>query len=235
MTIGINSSATINNNNISDTLGGTTQAHYPIYYGQGGNGVDNIVNITNNTIHDCRYDAITSATNAYIYVATNPYTVNITGNTIRDNYVGNGSSTATGHMYGIYRSATSTAFGASYTISNNTIKNLRRIQSTPGAGRIFGVYVAAGAYNNEINHNTIDSIYSTSSTHDVAGIYYQETEPGMISIHDNTIGNLIKVSGTTGTVYGIYNSNNTDTTEVYNNTVYNLYNKATTGSLYRIL
>ena len=232
LSTGRNSSAIINNNDISDTCGGTLQPHSAIYCGLGGNGVDNIVNITNNTIHDCRYDAMTSATNAYIQVATNPYTVNITGNTIRDNYVGNGSSTATGHMYGIYRSAGSSAFGASYTISNNTIKNLRRIQSTPGAGRIFGVYTAGGAYNNEISHNTIDSIYSTSSTNDIAGIFCQETAPGMISIHDNKIGNLIKVSGTSGNIYGIYNSNNTDTLEVYNNEVFNLYNKATTGLLY---
>ena len=227
---GRNSSATISNNDVSDTIGGTTQEHYPIYCELGELGVDNTVNITNNTIHDCRYDGATSAVNAYIYVAANPYTVDITGNTIRDNYVGNGSSTATGNMYGIYRSSSNTNFGSSFTVSNNTIKNLRRNQSAPGSGTGYGVYVQGGAYNYEVSDNTVDSIFSTSSSGSTMGIVCAYTSPGMISIHDNTIGNLKKESGTTGNVYGIFSSSNTDTISLYNNTVFNLYHRASSGT-----
>ena len=232
MTTGINSSATVNNNNISDTLGGTTGSHYGIYDGLGATGVDNTVNITNNTIQYCRYDGVTSGANYYIYIGTNPYTVNVTGNTIRDNYIGNGSSTATGTNYGIYRSSSNTTFGSSYTVANNTIKNIRREQSTPGTGTHYMIYVSGGAYNYEVNNNTIDSIYSTSTSSTLAGIYCSNTAAGMNSIHNNTVSNLLKVSGTTGSVYGIYNSNSTDSTATYSNMVFNLYNNGTTGSIY---
>ncbi|MCB0724344.1 MAG: T9SS type A sorting domain-containing protein [Ignavibacteriae bacterium] len=230
---GLNSSATVNNNDMSDTLGGSTTSSFGIFCDYGKDGVNNTVNITNNKIHDCRYDGATLApTNASIYIQTNPYTLNITGNTIRDNYLGNGSSTATGSMYGIYMSSSNTNFGSSYTVSNNTIKNLRRNQSTPGNGNTYCIYVNGGAYNYEVSNNTVDSIFSTASTGSMMGIACAYTSPGMISIHDNTIGNLIKESGTTGSIYGIYNNNNTDTLEVYNNEVFNLYNNATTGLLY---
>lgn len=232
LTTGINSSATISNNNVSDTLGGTSSTHYAIYDGIGATGVDNTVNITNNTVHSCRYDGATTGVNYYIYVGTNPYNVNVTGNIIRDNYIGNGSSTATGSNYAIYRASSNTTFGSTYTVANNTIKNIRRNQSVPGTGTNYMIYISSGAYNYEVNNNTIDSIFSTSTSSSLAGIYCSYTAAGMNSIHDNTVSNLMKVSGTSGSVYGIYNSNSTDSTSTYNNTIFNLYNNATTGTLY---
>ena len=230
LTVSLNSSATINNNDISDTVGMIAPNHYAIYAGIGGNGTNNTVNIANNTIHDCRYDGASGGLNYYIYIGSNPYTVNVTGNTIRDNSVGNGSSSATGNMYGIYRSSTNTNFGSLFTVANNTIKNLRRNQSTPGAGLDYGIYVQGGAYNYEVNNNTVDSIFSTSSSGSTMGVVCAYTSPGMISIHDNTIGNLVKESGTTGNMYGILSSSNTDTISLYNNTVFNLYHRASSGT-----
>ena len=232
LTVGTNSSATIDNNDISDTLGTTfTLNHYAIYAGIGENGTNNTVNITNNTIHDCRYDGASGGVNYYIYIGTNPYTVNVTGNTIRDNYVGNGTSSATGDMYGIYRSSSNTNFGSSYTVSNNTIKNLRRNQSTPGNGKDYIIYVLGGAYNYEVSNNTVDSIFSTTSSSDMAGIVCSYTSPGLTDIHDNTVGNLYKLTSTGGSLMGISTLiNNTDSMAVYNNTVFNLYHHAGSGS-----
>ena len=230
---GMNSSATVDNNDISDTCGTTlTGSLYALYCAFGADGVDNTINITNNTIHDCRFDGASNGGSYYIYVSFSPYTVNITGNTIRDNYHGDGSSTATGNQYSIFRSSTNSNFDASCTISNNVIKNIRRTQSTPGSGNSICIYSPGGAYNYEVSNNTIDSIYSTTSTTNMAGIYCSYSAPGMNSIHDNTVSNLMKVSGTTGSLFGIYNGNNTDTTSTYNNTVFNLYNNATTGATY---
>ncbi|MCB0722608.1 MAG: T9SS type A sorting domain-containing protein [Ignavibacteriae bacterium] len=229
LSVAKNSSATINNNDISDTCKGTTQIHSAIYCRLGESGVDNTVNITNNTIHDCRYDGATTASNYYIYLE-DPYTANVTGNTIRDNYVGNGSSTATGRMYGIYRSAANTEPGSSFTVANNTIKNLRRNQSTPAGGLDYCIYVEGGAYNYEVSNNTVDSILSTTSTGDMAGIVCSYTSPGLTSIHDNNIANLYKLTSTSGTMYGIATiTNNTDSIEIYNNNLSNMYHQAVSG------
>ncbi|MCB0720960.1 MAG: T9SS type A sorting domain-containing protein [Ignavibacteriae bacterium] len=225
---GFNNSVTIHNNDISDTLGGTSQSNIPIFCDFGDNGVDNAVNITNNKIHDCVYNKATTATNSYIYVQTNPYTLNITGNIIRDNNVGNGTSSATGSIYNIYKSTSNNLFGASITIANNTVKNISKNQSTPGSGNMYGVYVTGPNYNTEIHDNVIDSLFNPGDEGNVAGIYTVNETDGKLSIHGNTISSLFKESVDKSNLFGIAYFGDTDTVEIYDNNIFNLHN--TTGS-----
>ncbi|MCB0724347.1 MAG: T9SS type A sorting domain-containing protein [Ignavibacteriae bacterium] len=228
LTVGINSSATIDNNDISDTCGGTTQTHSAIYCRLGESGVDNTVNITNNTIHDCTYDGVTSANNYYIYIRNAPYTSNVTGNMIRDNSVGNGTSTATGGINGIYKSLPSNnLYGASFTISNNTIKNNRRNQSTPGTGEFFCINMEGPNYNTEISNNVIDSIFNPTGDGALGGIFSVNEADGKINIHGNTISGLFKESTDETSLCGIQHIGDTDTIEIYDNNIFNIYN--TTG------
>ncbi|MCB0720931.1 MAG: T9SS type A sorting domain-containing protein [Ignavibacteriae bacterium] len=221
MSGGNNTTATVDNNDISDTCGGSSLPHYAIYANMGANGTDNLVSITNNNIHSCRYDGATTATNYYIFVGVHIYKINISGNTIRDNYVGNGSSTARRDQYGIYVSGPNFNAGSYLTISNNVIKNLRRFQSAPGVGNTYGVYILSAGESYEISGNVIDSIYNPAPGGTLTAIYSQYTAPGKLSVHDNTISNLFKESSNT-TMRGIHNNNNTDTIEIYNNTIFNL-------------
>jgi hypothetical protein len=233
LTTGVNSSANVIGNTISDTSGATTLQMSAIGMAMGGTGTDNTVNVQNNVITNCLYSAPTSGNSYLIYLAANPYKLNVTGNTIRDITHGSGTSTATGSLYGMYCLSSNATFGAKYTVSNNNVDNLTRNQSAAGAGAMVGIYFTSGAYDTEINNNTVDSVLNTSTTGLTAGIYYSYTAAGMVSVHDNTVSNIIKGSaGTTGAMYGIFQSSSTATSLNYNNDVFNLRNFGTTAVTY---
>ncbi|MCB0725280.1 MAG: T9SS type A sorting domain-containing protein [Ignavibacteriae bacterium] len=233
LTTSLNSSADVVNNTVSDTSGATTGIMGGIAIAMGGTGTDNTVNVMNNRVTNCFRSAVTSGASYFIYLASNPYKLNVTGNTVRDNIIGDGSSTSTGSLYGIYFASSTSTFEAKYTIANNNVENITRNQSTPGSGTTYMIYAPSAAYNTEINNNTVDSIFNNSTTGTTAGIYYGYTAAGMVSVHDNSVSNIFKgLTGTSGTMYGIYQSSSTDTSLHYNNTVSNIVNYGTTATVY---
>lgn len=234
LSTGINSSANVIGNTISDTSGATTLQMTAIGNAMGGTGVDNIVNIQNNTIINCVYTAPTSGNSYLIYLSANPFTLNVTGNVIRNLSHGNGSSTATGSVYGVYCLSSNSTSGATYNVANNSVDNFTRSQSAPGSGNMVGLYFTSAAFNTEMNNNTVDSLFNTSTTGLTAGMYYGfSVAAGMVSVHDNTVTNIFKDgNGTTGAMYGIYQSSSTGNSKNYNNTVNNIRNSGTTATTY---
>ena len=226
----LNSSADIIGNTISDTAGGTTSQLSAITCGMGGTGTNNVVNINNNIVQYSSYFNATTAANYYIYNSTNPFTLNITGNTIRDNVIG-GGATATGIQYPIWSSLSNSTAGSTYNIASNTIKNLLRNQSAVGSGTTYCIYVSGAGQTTNINGNIVDSVYN-ASTGAIAGIYYTPiiTE---INVFGNTVSNIAKLTGaTTGAMYGIYQNNSSATSNNYNNTIFNLGYIGTTAAVY---
>ncbi|MCX7833058.1 MAG: dockerin type I domain-containing protein [Ignavibacteria bacterium] len=233
LSTGINSSADIIGNVVSDTAGGTTTQLSGITCGMGATGTNNVVNIQNNQIRNCNYYNATSGTSYYLYVTSNPFTLNVSNNIIRDNIVGGGASaTATGAQYGIWTSSTNSTTGSVYNISSNTVKRLIRTQSAAGAGTTYGIYTSGAGQLTNINGNTVDSIANASTTGTLAGIYYIPAV-AEVNVYNNTVSNLAKLTGaTTGAIYGIYQSNSSAISRNYNNNIFNIAHNGTTGVIY---
>lgn len=233
LSTGLNSSLEIINNIVSDTSGGTSTQLSGITCGMGGSGTNNIVNINDNKIMNCNYYNATTGTSYYLYVTSNPFTLNVNNNIIRDNIVGGSTTaTATGAQYAIWTSSTNSTTGSTYNISGNIIKRLMRTQSTAGAGTTYGIYTSGAGQLTNINGNVIDSIANASTTGGLSGIYYTPSV-AEVNIYNNTVSNLVKLTGsTTGTINGIFQSNSSAISRNYGNTIFNLAHFGTTGIIY---
>ena len=223
----------INNNTVSDTSLGTGQ-HGAIASGVGysATGPNNSVTITNNTVKFCYAPNITSSSSLYVYSFSNPFSLTMSNNLVDSCKIG-GTGTATGGQYGVYSSSSQTTAGATYTITNNTVRNLSRTQSAAGAGNTYCMYILGGGATTNISGNSVYNITNSTATGTMAGIYFSPTVTE-VNVFNNTVRDMTKdnLTGTTGTMYGIYQSTTTPTCRNYNNNIYNLSNYGTTATIY---
>lgn len=235
---GYNATAMIYNNTVSDTTATTSSTTYGIaVYYVGNTGVDNTVTVKRNTVQGMTNTA--AATSAalygyYIYYTT-AYRLNIDSNRFINNKWGNTSGTFTGAIYSFYNYTytTTPTPGSVEHISNNYIAGNKKIQSAIGTGSYYGMYNYYGldtmyVYNNVVENDTL----TTTSTN--YGIYMYHYYASNAYIYNNTVRNIYKIDGSTGSYYGIYLSNAAynGTCNYYNNSVYNIIYGVTTAPLY---
>ena len=224
--------AEIVGNTVSDTSFGTGQ-HGAVASGIGYNvnGPTNVVLIANNIVKHSYAPNMTSSSTLYVYSFSNPFSLTMSGNLVDSCHIG-GTNTSTGAQYGVYSSSSQTTAGASYTITNNTVRNLTRSQTVPGGGNTWCIYVLGGGATTNIHGNTVNNIASPTTTGSTAGIYFTPTVTE-VNIYNNTISNLTKnTNGTSGAMYGIYQNTSSATCRNYNNNVFNLNNYGTTAVTY---
>ncbi|HLT24064.1 MAG TPA: T9SS type A sorting domain-containing protein [Ignavibacteria bacterium] len=223
----------IDGNTVSDTSLGTGQ-HGAIASGVGYNaaGPMNTVKITNNVVRHCFAPNMAASSSLYVYSFAGPYNLIMSNNLVDSCHVGGGTGTNSGPQYGVYSSTSQTTAGATYTIANNTVRNLSRSQVTPAAGTTYAIYILGGGATTEINNNTVNNITNVSTTGPTAGIYFSPTVTE-VNVHDNTVSNLIKTAtGTTGAMYAYYQSTSTPISRNYNNVAFNIHNMGTTAVTY---
>ncbi|QQS34721.1 MAG: T9SS type A sorting domain-containing protein [Ignavibacteriales bacterium] len=200
-----NANLDIFRNSITLTSGGTSAIMYALTNSIGSSGVDNTVNIYDNTIENCTQPNASGNSWWLIYQLSSPANANIYGNTIRNN------SRAAGTVYGINSSG-----GANNHIYNNEIYN------NSCGGVIYGVYVTND--NASIYGNKIYDIRSTSSstTLTVAGIAVA-TGPTSAYIYNNFISDLKSPNCTSADAIrgiGITSTTANSNIGVYYNTVF---------------
>jgi len=212
---------TINLNRVSVSLSATTSQLTAI---NNAAPIATVVNITNNTIENCNYLTATTGNFYGIYEqgATTGCTVNITGDTIKNNVLGSLTTAGSGFIYLIYvTSGSPTAVN----VNNNIISG--NVNSGTTGGFIYGIYINKGttqtANSNKIFDNTIVGT-------GIGGfIYGIRSVTGTIVHNFNNIYNnsIAKATATVGVNYGIYNMGS-PTNETYNsNNIYNLTSQGT--------
>ncbi|MBE2218656.1 MAG: T9SS type A sorting domain-containing protein [Ignavibacteria bacterium] len=227
---GTNSNADIIGNNVSDTInsaGASQQIGIANTFGT--SGTNNTVNIQNNTVSNCAHITATGGpTITYIQNLAGALTINISGNTVQNNYQGNGTTTATGTMTGILNSVSNTTVGAVLNLNNNTVSNLVRSQSLAGTGQMMGIQVSGGNTTSNLYSNNVNNLTNNTTSSTNAGITFSPTVT-IVNIYNNTVINILRTAGnTTGATYGILATNSSAVCNVYGNTVYNINNSAAT-------
>ncbi|MEI6348299.1 MAG: T9SS type A sorting domain-containing protein [Bacteroidota bacterium] len=213
-----NSTWTISNNKIYQTVSRGSGAMYGIFFSDGTYG-DNI-QITGNTIgynSNAASGTLTlssgSFTGIYLFASSTASTAcNINNNTISNVSL----TSVTGAFYGIYNA--SSASTNTININGNTIKTIGLVTTS---GIAYGVSWSSAATISISNNNIYDI------TRNAAGIIYglysnsaSQTE----TISGNTIYNLTStITTASSTIYGIYQSTSTTGNKIFqNNTIYNL-------------
>jgi hypothetical protein len=235
---GYNANATIYNNTVSDTTASTSSTTYGIaVYYVGNSGVDNTVNVKRNTVQgmtNTGAGASAALYGYYIYYTTSN-TLYIDSNKFINNKWGNATGTFTGTVYSFYNYTYTTAptAGSTEYITNNYIGGNKIIQSAQSTASYYGMYNYYGlatvhSYNNMVEYDTL----TTTSTH--YGLYMYHYYSTLANIYNNTVRNIYKIDGSTGSYYGIYLSNAayTGTCNYYNNSVYNISCGVSTAPLY---
>jgi hypothetical protein len=138
----------------------------------------------------------------------------------------------TNAMTAINNTAGVTGAGNTVNIYNNVVQNCTYATSTGATFR--GISQSATAtYTNIYNNKVINN--SLAGTAEFSGIYYSGSSATLVlnvNINDNEVSNNSK-TGTAGILYMISASANTNTTNCYNNIVFNNnQNVASTGATY---
>jgi len=252
LTTGLNSSYDLYGNTVSMQFSGSgTTNFYPVYCDMGASGLNNTVNIYNNTVTNCTWPTMTTGTLSYLYCVNLGATANVYGNTVSNNMAGSGTVTATGRINYLYVTMTSVVMGT-LTHHDNIVTGNTRSQSAAGGGATYCLYVGGKAgmmnmYNNSVTNNVIDSsggTYCISESLDYATInFYNNNVSGMskaegttyglyvynvtsgggnVNIYKNTISNIEGLTAGAN-MYGIYNTNGSGNNAwYYNNMIYDL-------------
>jgi trimeric autotransporter adhesin len=252
LTTGLNSSYDLYGNTVSMQFSGLgTTSLYPVYCDMGASGLNNTVNVYNNTVTNCTWPTMTTGTLSYLYCVNLGATANVYGNTVSNNLAGSGTVTATGRINYLYTSMTSVVMGT-LSFHDNIVTGNARSQSAAGGGATYCMYVGGKAgmmnmYNNSVTNNTIASsggTYCISESLDYATInFYNNTVSGMskaegttyglyvynvtagggnVSIYKNSISNIEGLTAGAN-MYGIYNTNGSGNNAwYYNNMIYDL-------------
>ncbi len=212
-----NANVDIYENTITLTSGGTSSIMYALSNTMGSSGVDNTVNIYNNTIENCTQPSANGNAMWAIYNLAGGYNVNIYGNIVRNNSRPGTSSSTT--VYGINNSG-----GTNVQIYDNEIYNNQCGYS------IHGIYSDEGTYQH-IYNNKIYDLRTTSSDSSAfsAGVTII-SGPINTYIYNNFISDIKAAnSSSRNGVRGINITNTTANTNIglYYNTI---YLNATSGS-----
>jgi hypothetical protein len=157
-----------------------------------------------------------SSTRYGIYASTsNPVTVNVYGNTLKNISAPNASA---GTFYAIYFSTSNAANVTS--IYNNSVNNI----SSTGSTTMYGIYASSSSTG--LRHVYGDTVYAlTSAGGTMYGIYLTTSDTS--KVYNNRIYDL---NTTTGSVYGVYVAGGNNTI-VYNSMISELKATASTSSL----
>ncbi len=224
LSTGVNSSLDIYNNTISVTFNGTG-TFYGMYSLMGASGTSNVTNIYNNTVTGCSVPNATSGAFYGMYTYGG-MTASWYNNSITNNNLGSGTTTATGSFYGLYTYTSPTSAGTA-SVYNNTISNNARLQSTLGSGFGYWFYQSGGNGTMYIYDNLVDNnIAGSSSTQYVGYCLYSGTK----YFYDNVISNFYNANAT---VYGLYNGNGV-AGYFYRNKIFNINSDAAASIIYGI-
>jgi len=227
---GTNSNIDIISNNISDTATATTSQQSGIRNTLGALGTNNTVNIQNNTISNCSYNTVTTATITYIQNLAGAFTINISGNTISNNTAGAGASAATGTITGILQSTSNSTVGATLNIFSNNVNNLTRAQSLGSFGQIEGIQVTSSSRTTNIYSNNVNTITNNTTISITAGILVSGAAVSTLNCYNNTVYDIKRLAVTTsGPTYGINLNQSAPNTNAYGNTIYNIINSEATS------
>ena len=235
----IGASATINNNTVTITGGGTTTANYLIDMEAAPSGsAGNTISVSNNNLLNCTFPTATSGVLYGIYLGTTATTLNVSGNSITglsypgtgttylvynsvagigtynltNNTINNVTFASTGTVYGFYNSVAMTT----YNVTGNTLSNFNKAGAS---GTMYGMYVGSPTTGN-FSNNTLDGFNWTlvTSTGSTYGIY--DISSGVnVTYNNNIVRNF--TTPTTGTMYGIREFGSTGVKKMTNNQVYN--------------
>lgn len=231
LSTGTNSNADLHNNTVTLTSNSTTSTTYGIANSMGSTGTTNTINMTNNTVQNCVWSTVTSGQMYLIYQSASAYNVNVTGNTVNNFTAGNGTTTSTGTIGGIYTFGGNTTAGSQWIIANNTVTNISRSQSLAGIGTTYLIYNSSTGRTFKVYNNNVNTCSNNSTTGVFAGLYFSGSASDSLAIYSNTIHTLTKGTGTTtGALYGIYASQSSPVANTYNNTVYGLSTTPTTST-----
>lgn len=214
----ITNSITVSNNDISLGQGAISQTIFAIRTGSSGY-VAGSINITNNTIHDCSFDAGASGQFYGIYQEYDCTSSNIDNNIIKNNAL----NTTGANTYLIYDNSTTPTMSVSGNhLTNNTI-------TAASSGNLTGYYYinlsATGTIN--VANNIIDSLMIPSaSTGYVIGIRVSNSTSQVKTIASNTITNIRAGSGTTAWTCGMYIDKMPTGSSVTDNTINNVSSAA---------
>lgn len=252
---GTNSNLDIYGNTVTLTQGSSSLI-YGITNSTGSSGVDNTVNIYNNTVENCLQPVSTSNTVWLIYNLASAYNINIYGNTVKNNT----KTAGTGTMYCIYNSPTTAPMnvriyaneiynnssagtihgifaddGTSISIYENDIYNLRSTSTSTTLLATAGITIASGPINSYIYNNFISDLRAFSSAYGIGvrGINITSTTANSnIGLYYNTI--YLNASGSTNFgstgIYHTYSSTATSgTLDMRDNIIVNLSTPNGTG------
>ena len=252
---GTNSNLDIYNNTVTLTQGSSSLI-YGITNSTGSSGVDNTVNIYNNTVENCLQPVSTSNTVWLIYNLASAYNINIYGNTVRNNT----KTAGTGTMYCIYNSPTTAPMnvriyaneiynnssagtihgifaddGTSISIYENDIYNLRSTSTSTTSLATAGITIASGPIDSYIFNNFISDLRAFSSAYGIGvrGINITSTTANSnIGLYYNTV--YLNASGSTNFgstgIYHTYSSTATSgALDMRDNIIVNLSTPNGTG------
>ncbi len=206
---GTNSNVDIYLNSVTVTQSGTSLI-YAIVNSMGSSGVDNRVNIYNNTVENCLYAGSSGNSFWMIYNLASAYNVNIYGNRLRNNVKAAGS----GPMHCIYNSPTTATTNCN--IYNNEVYN------NSSGGAINGIHITLGT-NNHIFGNKIFDNTTISTSGSVASGILIPSGPINTYIYNNFISDIkAPNSSDINAVRGINITSTTANTNIglYHNTIF---------------
>lgn len=253
-----NANYTLSGNYVSMQYTGNN-AFYPIYSEMGGSGTNNTVQVYNNTVTGCTYTTATTSSAYFMYLNYLGYSSFVYGNAVTNNVYGSASSVATGRIYYLYCTKTSSTPG-DIRVYDNTVTGNSRIQSVLGAGNTnfisvtgsgsslrlynnlvnnnilastgyaYGLYCGFDNGSREIYNNTITNLTTANGTTQGIGMISYSSSAGLTTINNNIIQNISSGPSAQYATFDGINNSSYGTTLIYNNFISNLYNTNATGS-----
>jgi trimeric autotransporter adhesin len=226
-----NSSYELYGNTVSIQYSGPgSSAFYPLYTEMGALGETNTQSVYNNTVTGCTFPTYTTAQVRYININNGGTNLNVYGNVVTNNVVGSSTATATGSVYYLVATRNGPVYSPC-NVYNNTITGNSRVQSTPGSGSTFYLWVSGSTSQTEIHHNTIANnvIASNGSAY---GIYSSQSI-GSARINDNQVTGITQANGTFQAINYSSSSQNI-VAEIFRNKIDNIQGDLATSMIHGI-
>jgi hypothetical protein len=220
----VSANASVNNNTVTVSSGGTTQQLTGIENASGSTAATNTIAINNNLITNCTY---TGSTTGVFYAIWNngasPNVLSISNNTVSNN----STTQASGNLFNIYNSG---SVNGIININNNVV-SLGTFNAASTSITYAGIYNSAGNAATTLNvtaNNIKDGTFSGATGGTGAGyLIYNSTTQSLT----NMVGNIFDVAAikSSGSFYFIYNSNGTPNSIASGNIIATPFSKTVAG------
>ncbi len=230
LSTGTNANVDVSSNTVNLTCAATTSTVYGIYSGMGATGTNNTVTLFNNTI-TVNYPTATTGVIYGIYHSVGPWRCDINNNNVIDCIIGSATAVATGTFYGIYTFGSNSTTGSLWNVNQNNVSGNSRVQSTRGAGTVYGIYNSSSGLTLSVNENSVmNNTWPSSGT--VYCVYISNSGATTLNVMNNVVrdiskpGALTNITPKSGILYGIYVSHSATSglCAESGNSVYNLTN-----------